>query len=508
MSLLLHAPVFKIGEESPERPAILNSAGVVSYGELSAKTRGFSAWLQLHGCRPGGRIVICLPKSPQSVAAQLAVLAAGSAYVPLDYQIPTARLRDIIEQVDPQCLICTPAVSERLNETATPAARPPFVLMLRTGAADLEQLPQADSTEPVPVNPDDPAAILFTSGSTGSAKGVVLSHRNISSFVNWAVATFNITRDDRLTSHAPFYFDLSTLDLFGAFFTGASVYLLSEADIKFPASVSRILERERLTIWYSVPTALKRLVEHGGLDRRRLDALRLILFAGEVYPIPDLRKLMRAVPNARFCNLYGPTETNVCAYHFVDEVPGEKMQAIPIGKPCEQVEISIRDQDGATQPLGDVGEICVAGPTVMLGYWRRQDLTDASRLSGRPDTYRTGDFGRWQQDGTIEFLGRRDRLVKIGGHRVELGEIESVLLACPEIKEAVAFVAGHTEPELIAAVVAAEGAVNPKQAANVSCAERLPVYSRPSRIVLMEAFPLLETGKLDRRALQAMVASP
>jgi amino acid adenylation domain-containing protein len=510
MSLLLHASVFKVGEESPERPAIRTSSGVVNYGELSAKTQGFGRWLRLNGNQTGSRVVVCLPKSPQSVAAQLAVLAAGSAYVPLDQHIPAARLRNVLEQVDPSWLICTPAVAERLNDAPTFAQRNACgILTLSPTAADLDQLPQAPTTGPgqVHVDPNDLAAILFTSGSTGVAKGVMLSHRNIASFVSWAIATFKITKDDRLTSHAPFYFDLSTLDLFGAFSSGASVYLLGEADIKFPAFVSQILERERATIWYSVPTALRRLVENGGLDKRGLDALRLILFAGEVYPVPDLRRLMRAVPNARFCNLYGPTETNVCTYHFLDQVPDESVQAIPIGKPCEQVEISIRDENGAPAPIGEAGEICVRGPTVMLGYWRQQELTHASRLPGQADTYRTGGFGRWQQDGAIEFLGRRDRLVKVGGYRIELGEIESALLACPEIKEAVALVSAGNEQTLVAAIVAAEGAPDPERAGYLACAERLPTYARPSRIFRLDALPLLDTGKLDRRALHARLAA-
>jgi amino acid adenylation domain-containing protein len=361
---------------------------------------------------------------------------------------------------------------------------------------------EPDSVPP-PIGSDTTAAILYTSGSTGTPKGVMLSHANVSSFVGWAIDRFALGPDDRFASHAPFHFDLSTLDLFAPLILGASVFLLDETAVRFPAVVAKTLERERVSVWYSVPTALRLLIEHGGLDRRDLGALRLVLFAGEVFPVPALRRLMAAVPHPRYANLYGPTETNVCTYYVVPDPLPAGLTVLPVGVPCEHVQVTIAGGAGQPVPPGEAGEICVEGPAVMQGYWRQPEASRAARAGGREGSYRTGDFGAWQADGTIRFLGRRDHQVKIRGHRVDLLDIEHWLAVHSRVGQAAAVVVapGSLEARIVAFATPSGRDRPTPESLRRHCARVLPAHAVPSRVVVRETLPRTSTGKLDRRRL-------
>jgi len=220
--------------------------------------------------------------------------------------------------------------------------------------------------------------------------------------------------------------------------------------------------------------------------------------------VPSLRRVMQVIPQAEFINLYGPTETNVCTYYRLPEAPGPEVMAVPIGVPCEHLEVTIRDAEGRCITGPDIGEICVLGPAVMKGYWRRPEATAAARVDGREDSYRTGDFGCWRPDGTIRFAGRRDAQIKIRGHRVELAEIESAIVAHPDVKEAAVI---FVQPEsldcaLIAYVIpAVPGCLSPPLVLE-QCQRVLPPYAKPHHVVVMDDFPRTSTGKIDRVQLR------
>jgi acyl-coenzyme A synthetase/AMP-(fatty) acid ligase len=342
----------------------------------------------------------------------------------------------------------------------------------------------------------------------------VLTHRNALTFVDWAVAAFRLEPDDRMSSHAPLHSDLSIFDVFGALRAGACVALVPEDISPFPGTLAEWIHRERITVWYSVPSALIRLSVHGRLERWTFDTLRAVLFAGEVFALKHLRQLMDQLPHAELYNLYGPTETNVCTYHRVTRPLGD-ISSLSIGRACENTEVFALDEGGAPIEAGQEGELFVRGPTVMAGYWGDQSKTEMAlgRNPLQPAyselAYRTGDIVRLEQDGTYTFLGRRDHMVKSRGYRIELGEVEHVLHAHDAVREAVVVATPDDEigARLSAVVAAHEATTVSARALQAFCATRLPRHMVPETIVFRDALPLTSTGKADRIALTAMFAN-
>ncbi len=461
------------------------------------------------------------PKSIAAVTALYGVLKAGASYVPVESNSPAPRLADIAVQCRPRCVVTGAAAREKL----TPE------LCRKAGISSIYSLDDAEPFDDLPtqtfsvaevmsqpaVAPDvkmidqDLAYVLFTSGSTGTPKGVMLSHANALTFVDWATDTFQLRGDDRLSSHAPFNFDLSVLDLFGAVAVGASVTLIPEGLGMFPRRLAELIEREKLTVWYSVPSILTLLLTRGGSLDRELGSLRWILFAGEVFPTRHLRELMNALPNARYANLYGPTETNVVTYYEVEPLSADRIQPIPIGKPCGNSRCTaVRDDGEVVVEPGDEGLLYVRGSTVMRGYYGRAEetkraFTDLPGVGGPESFYCTGDVVTVDEGGNFVFLGRRDHMIKTGGHRVELGEVESALFAHPSVRDAAAVAVPHDVlGNAIWAFVVAD-AVS-EQDLRAHCGSLLPRYMVPERVEIRGRLPRTATDKVDRPRLVAEAA--
>ena len=308
-------------------------------------------------------------------------------------------------------------------------------------------------------------------------------------------------------SHAPLHFDLSIFDIFCTLSRRGTVHLIDDTMARFPGTIRALLDEARISVWYSVPTALIQLQERNALEGVR--SLRLVLFAGEVFPTPILRRVMTSLPAPEYANLYGPTETNVCTYYRLPGPPACDLDPIPIGRACEHLQVDIRDESGERVKDGESGEICVVGLAVMRGYWQRPQLTEASRLPVHPDSYRTGDYGHIRGDGMIMFAGRRDQQVKIRGHRIELLALEAALHAHPEVRDAVVLTApdGPAHQALVAFVVPRNGRTD-VAAIREFIGKRLPPYYQPDRIDWLDEMPLTPTGKSDRTALRSRVAKP
>ena len=355
----------------------------------------------------------------------------------------------------------------------------------------------------------DLAYILYTSGSTGRPKGVMLTHENALSFVDWCSEAFAPRSDDRFSSHAPFHFDLSILDLHVCFKHGATLVLVTEDIGKDAPRLARLIADEKISIWYSAPSILALLAQFGGLANHDYSALRQVLFAGEVFAVKHLRALTALWPQQRYFNLYGPTETNVCTYYEVLlPVPPERNTPYPIGAVCSHLTARVLDEAGADVARGIQGELCIAGPGVMQGYWALPEQTAAGFWHRDDGTrwYRTGDIVTEAADGCYTYLGRRDRMVKRRGYRVELGEIEAGLYKHAKIKEAAVVAFADEEAGMIIVAFLSSHEAKPPGLIEMKrfCSENMPLYMIPDKFIWQPALPKTSTDKIDYQRLKEM----
>lgn len=524
MAFLLPHLLRRSAERFPERDAVVMDRQVLSYAALDEASGRFARSLQERGVRKGDRVALWLPKCPEAVVALYGAMRAGAAYVPIDPGAPPPRLAYILRDCAAAALVTRADRAEQLRDAVrgAPSLRGVWYADADREAVAFDGVPGIGWPEiaQMPAQANDPDAIeqdlayiLYTSGSTGEPKGVMLSHRNALAFVDWAAETFAVGPDDRLANHAPFHFDLSVFDLFAASRAGAAVYPVPPRLSPFPAAIARMYAERRLTIWYEVPSSLILFLGSGDLGSLDLSSLRVLLFAGEVFPSKYLRQIMAMLPGVRFANLYGPTETNVCTWYDVTEPPAGD-EPIPIGKPCANCEAFILDEQRRPVADGEVGELWVRGPTVLRGYWGNPERT-AATVADLPITegfadraYRTGDLVRCLPGGDLQFLGRRDHQVKTRGYRVELGEIETALLKHPAVAEAVAIAVPDPEITHRLRAVVVLRAERQASAAELMqhCAETLPRYMVPEAVDFRPEFPRTSSGKIDRRALAASLA--
>jgi amino acid adenylation domain-containing protein len=378
---------------------------------------------------------------------------------------------------------------------------------LAKALADAAAQSRAPETSTIYPSADALAYILYTSGSTGKPKGVMLSHENAVSFVDWCSEVFEPRPDDRFSSHAPFHFDLSILDLHVPLRHGAAIVLVGEDIGKDPQGLANLIADERITCWYSAPSILALLAQHGALDTLDLGSLRLMLFAGEVFAVKHLRALTRLVPHPRYFNLYGPTETNVCTFYEVKlPVPDERSSPYPIGKVCSHLEDLVVDEHARAVLDGEEGELCITGRGVMRGYWGLAEQTERSFLQSPVARrwYRTGDIVVKDEAGDYIYRGRRDRMVKRRGYRVELGEIEASLYRHPSIREAAAVALPDADAGVrIRAFLSARETKRPSLIElKRFCSENLPLYMVPDQFSWLEVLPKTSTDKVDYQRLK------
>jgi amino acid adenylation domain-containing protein len=517
MVYLLSQIIDRSAEKFPERRAFRIYGEEISYSELSVRSNQLARTLARQGVRRRDRVGIFMNKCLEMPISVHGIMKAGAAYVPIDPAAPAARLKYIIHHCGIRVLITQTSKINILSETIRETDLACLIgidavpdLDIRTASwqevndASIHQLDKGPTTEM------DLAYIMYTSGSTGEPKGIMHTHHSGLSYAKLSAETFELCEKDILGNHSPLHFDMSTFEFFSGPLKGACTILIPEEYTKLPASLSNLIAEEHLTIWYSVPFALIQLLLRGAMETRDLSDLRWILFGGEPFPINYLRELMIRLPNARFSNVYGPAEVNQCAFYHVSKPPEKTEVSIPIGQiwaNCEGLVIDSHDQP--VDP-GKTGELLIRSPTMMQGYWNREDLNQRAFYFRRPlpgykeTFYRTGDLVKLTQKGNYKYIGRKDRQIKTRGYRVELDEIEMALLSQKQVEEAAVFSIPDSEGStLISAGVTLKDNQKVTESELMKYLKtKLPWYAVPRKIDIVKKFPRTSSGKIDRRALK------
>jgi amino acid adenylation domain-containing protein/non-ribosomal peptide synthase protein (TIGR01720 family) len=498
-------------DRSPERVALVSENAEVSYGELNARANGVARRLLSLGVEKGAIVGTCMERSVDLVVGLLGILKAGAAYLPIDNSYPDGRIAFMLDDAQAAVVLTTSASADRVRGLAR------HVLCLD---ADTAATPDAGNL-PCGIASEDLAYVMYTSGSTGEPKGVSVPHRAI---VRLVMNTDYVTlgSDDVMAHGSNCSFDAATFELWGALCHGARLVIVPHEVVLSPQDYIDLLRRQQVTTLF-VTTALFNLIASQIPDGYK--TVREVLFGGEAVDPGAVRRVLAAGPPQRLLHVYGPTEnTTFSTWHLVESV-AEDAPTIPIGRPISNTTCYVLDKKGSPVPIGVPGELYLGGDGLALGYHQRDGLTaerfianpfgeaDASRL------YKTGDLVKYLPDVNIEFLGRLDHQVKIRGFRIELGEIESVLLRHPAVSEAVVIAREDRPGNKNLAAYVVLGPSNGRETLEDGKEDKsneharstlraflqseLPAYMAPAAIVVLDALPLTQNGKIDRRALPA-----
>ncbi|MFJ2055987.1 amino acid adenylation domain-containing protein [Streptomyces sp. NPDC087908] len=493
---------------TPDAVAVDTDGVTLRYAELDRASAALAARLRAGGVVPGDLVGLLTEPGADAVTGVVGILRAGAGWVPLDAAHPPARLADQLNRSRAGVLVCHTATRDAAAALAAEAG------ITLVAADDTASLPMPSSAaredESVSHDPDSLAYVIFTSGSTGRPKAVPITRRSLTNYLDWALDTFGYRAGDRLAQTASLCFDASVRQLLAPLLVGAAVVTLPRQLLRDPEALLDRVEQAGISVWSSVPSLWSRLLEAAETRVREggpapdLSALRWIHVGGEALPPSHVRRWYDLFgPGHRIANLYGPTEATINAtFHIIDTRPADDVRTLPIGAPLTGTDIDVVTPDGLRRCApGEPGELLIAGVGLTPGYLHAPELTAAAFTvrDGRR-WYRSGDRVRRGADGVVEFLGRLDDQVKVRGHRVELGEIEAVLLSHPAVARAAVI---HREERLTAFVQCLPGVPVPGSTAlRAHLARTLPEYMLPNRIHLADDLPLTGTGKIDRAALK------
>jgi amino acid adenylation domain-containing protein/FkbH-like protein len=522
---------------TPTRPAIIDAHDIWSYRELNCRSNQLADFLLRGGVRRHDVVAIYGHRSASLVWAVLGILKAGAAFLILDPAYPASRLVDYVNIVSPAGLLqieaagALPSEVEECISASSGCCR--LVLPRLSETIERGLLAEYSSDDPnVAVDPGDLAYIAFTSGSTGSPKGIAGEHRPVSHFLQWYSRTFELGETERFSMLSGLAHDPLLRDIFAPLWLGATLCIPGEDEMSGTGRLTEWMKREQVSVAHLVPAMIQLMdgttqesnaqtATHPAAtdDQRALEALRYVFFSGDVLTTRDIWRIRKLAPSATCVNFYGTTETPQAmgyfivppqAHDFADEL-NDPQKIMPIGRGIDDVQLLVLNASQQLAGISELGEIYVRTPYLSRGYVGNEPLT-GERFIHNPFTklagdrlYRTGDLGRYRPDGQLDFLGRRDQQVKVRGYRIELGEIEAVLTRYPNVREAVviALEDGTSDKRLVAYVVPTDGV---KSAATVALLraqveEHLPGYMMPTAFVMLEQMPLTPNGKVDRRTL-------
>ena len=485
----------------PQRTAIIGNGRTLSYDGLWRLATRLAARLRAEGLGPGDLVAIVADRGWRQVIAAVAVIVAGAAYLPVPGSAPRARIDWLLRRDGVGAVLLDSAHEGACD---VPAGMPRMRLE--------DALPEGEPGPAVPLPAkasralDDLAYVIFTSGSTGEPKGVMIEHRAVVNTLQDMIQRFGLNPEDRVLGVSAFSFDLSVFDIFSTLSVGAALVLPPPDAAPAPGEWARLIERHRVTVWNSVPALMEMLVDYlGARAKTCLASLRHVFLSGDWIPLALAGRLLALLPEARLVGLGGATEASIWSNWFRIDHVDPAWNSIPYGWPLSNQRFHILTRDLRDAPVGVVGQIHIAGEGLARGYHADAERT-AERFIAHPVTgerlYATGDVGRYDEDGCVEFLGRNDDQVKVRGFRIELGEIDAALGRCSGVRcgAAIATRAGQRDRQIVALCVPRGDAID-DAALRAELARWLPEYMVPQRFLALDRLPITANGKVDRKAL-------
>lgn len=514
--MYLHSIIDRHVAHSADKTAFRFSGRDLSFHDLDHNSAQLARALQNHGLQSGERVGLFLHRGLEAPTALFATSKAGGAFVPLDPFAPLDRLAHIVTATQMRFVITHSVLAGKVAQLAQMLDTPLTVIGLDTPISGLQTVSWAevadikDAPMPIQRHETDLAYILFTSGSTGAPKGIMHTHRSSLAFVENCTRAFGFNAADRMAALSPLIFDMSLNEYLGGPYVGATVVIVPDGNVRFPASLGQLLQDEKITCYCSVPSLLIRFLEAGAPERFDLSSIRWMLTGGEPIAPKHLTAGFKVMPNAHYGNCFGPTETNSCAFHIIEQGHETCHATVPIGTMGADATALIVNEALTPVPQGESGELLVLSACLMSGYWQDEARSKAAFHHHNGDTYlRTGDHVRAGDDGVLHYLGRMDNQVKTRGYRVELGEVEAALTANEDVIEAAAFLyTAPTGDALIgAAVTLSESSAQTATDLTRSIKKQLPPYAVPQIIQIIATFPRTQSGKISRRDLSVAFES-